>query len=146
MIREVHEEQINLMSVLGLKCVECGGENVPNESPYVCAKCGGNQDVVYDYRRIKKSVSPQRLSLNPENSIWRYKELLPIDEGSLMPLLQIGWTPLYSYKNWAGEFGINNLFIKDDGRNPSASFKDRASAVAVVKANEAGARTITCAS
>jgi len=134
------------MNVLGLKCFDCGSENEISAASYACPKCGGNQDVIYDYHRVKKTFSPDALGQNPESSIWRYRPLLPIDEKSQIPFLQIGWTPVYLYKDWAAEFGINDLIIKDDGRNPSASFKDRASAVAVVKAQESGATAITCAS
>src|SRR4051812_33781938 len=115
------------MNVLGFKCFDCGSESDPSVAAYNCPKCGGNQDVVYNYHRIKKEFSRESLGQNPDHSIWRYRPLLPITEKSQLPVLQIGWTPVYSYRNWAAEFGIANLIIKDDGRNPSASFKDRAS-------------------
>src|SRR5581483_4912666 len=134
------------MNATGLKCIECLNESELSATAYTCPKCGGNQDVVYDYVKIKNLFSRETLSQNPDRSIWRYKALLPIDESVAVPRVQIGWTPLYSYEDWAKDFGIGNLFIKDDGRNPSASFKDRASAVAVVKAQEAKAKFIACAS
>ena len=134
------------MNVLGLKCFDCGGETDATAETLSCLTCGGNQNVVYDYQYIKKAFSRELLLQNPDRSIWRYKPLLPIDQNSQLPFLQIGWTPVYQYADWAAELGIGNLIIKDDGRNPSASFKDRASAVAVVKARESGAAAITCAS
>jgi len=134
------------MNVLGLKCFDCGNEQGITSAPFNCPKCGGNQDVVYDYHSIKINNSRESLSENTDRSIWRYKPLLPINEESQIPFLQVGWTPVYSYQDWANEFGIQNLIIKDDGRNPSASFKDRASAVAVIKAQEKRATAITCAS
>jgi threonine synthase len=134
------------MNVLGLKCSDCGSEHDISATPYNCPKCKGNQDVVYDYPQIENEFSRESLWQNSDRSIWRYTPLLPINQESHLPFLQVGWTPVYFYKKWAAELGIHNLIIKDDGRNPSASFKDRASAVAVVKAQESGAAAITCAS
>jgi threonine synthase len=134
------------MNVHGLKCFDCDTEHNATGVVYNCPKCGGNQDIVYDYHHIKNTFSRDSLVQNSDRTIWRYRPLLPINEKSQIPFLQIGGTPVYSYKAWAAEFGIKNLIIKDDGRNPSASFKDRASAVAIVKSQESGAAAITCAS
>src|SRR5262245_25602191 len=139
-------ETSEAMNVLGLKCFDCGSEHDIAVTLYNCPKCEGNQDVTYDYTRIKVHFSRESLSRNTDRSIWRYAPLLPINQESRVPFLQVGWTPAYSYKRWAAELGISNLIIKDDGRNPSASFKDRASAVAVMKAQESNAAAITCAS
>jgi threonine synthase len=79
-------------------------------------------------------------------TMWRYRALLPIDDWSFLPPLTVGWTPIYDCKKLAQRWGIGQLLIKDDGRNPTASFKDRPSALAVVKAKEAGASVITTAS
>src|SRR5947209_19973388 len=125
--------------VLGLKCIECGREQPALPDSYVCAACGGNQDVVFDYARIAKDWSKEILDWNTNRSIWRYFPLLPIEPETSLPRLQIGWTPVYEYRDWAEELGIGNLWLKDDGRNPSASFKDRASAVVIAKALEARA-------
>jgi threonine synthase len=78
--------------------------------------------------------------------MWRYRPLLPIEDASDVPPLTIGWTPIYDCIKLAGRYGIKQLLIKDDGRNPTASFKDRPSALAVVKAQEAGAAIVTTAS
>ncbi len=134
--------------VKGLRCVLCGGEYGVEETLYTCPKCGveGILDVVYDYDLIGQRLSKGRLAQNPERSIWRYADLLPIADRGLIPPLQVGWTPLYHAKRLGKQLGLENLYIKDDGRNPTASFKDRASAVGVVKALELGFETITCAS
>ena len=78
--------------------------------------------------------------------MWRYRAFLPVEPESAPTPLRVGWSPLYKADNLARELGIKTLYIKDDGQNPTASLKDRASAMAVVKAREAGATTIACSS
>ena len=78
--------------------------------------------------------------------MWRYRPFLPVEEDSPAPPLRVGWSPLYRAGRLAKVLGLKTLYIKDDGQNPTASLKDRASAMAVVKAREAGADTIACSS
>lgn len=118
----------------------------PKEMKYLCDKTGENLEVIYDYKKIKSRISPQSLKENRDYSVWRYAPLLPIESTELAPPLQIGWTPLYKSKKLGKMIGANNLYLKDDGRNPSASFKDRASSVALVRARELGADIVTGAS
>jgi len=144
--------------VLGLKCVLCGAEYDVGEVLYVCPKHGdeGILDVVYDYELIGRRLTKERLADDPTNSIWRYADLLPIADPGLIPPLQVGWTPLYRAERLEKRLGpsslgrrtkgLKHLWIKDDGRQPTASFKDRASAVGVVKALELGRDVMTCAS
>lgn len=132
--------------VTSLQCVQCGSDHPVNEGLYTCPACQGNLDVLYDYEAIGSKVSREALAADLDRSIWHYRALLPIAKESPVPPLFIGWTPIYSLPKWAGEYGIKELLIKDDGRNPTASFKDRASALAVVKAQEAGVDIITTAS
>jgi threonine synthase len=134
--------------VLGLKCVLCGAEYEPDEILYVCPKHGdeGILDVLYDYDRIGTRLTKEGLAGNHDYSIWRYAPLLPVEEGGPRPPLQLGWTPMYHAQRLGERLGLRHLYLKDDGRNPTASFKDRASAVGVVKAMELGYETITCAS
>jgi len=134
--------------VLGLKCVLCGREYGVDEVLYVCPHHGdeGILDVVYDYRLISKEISPSSLASNPEHTIWRYKPLLPVQPDSPVPPLTVGWTPLYHAERLGKKLGMSQLYIKDDGREPTASFKDRASAVGVVKAMELGREIIAAAS
>ena len=132
--------------VIGFKCFECASSFSPSEIEYVCLDCGGNLDALYDYERAGKELNKVTLAADRNLTIWRYRALLPIEDLSLAPPLAVGWTPIYDYPGLAAEFGVKRLFIKDDGRNPTASFKDRPSALAVVKAREAGARVITTAS
>jgi len=134
--------------VIGLKCVLCGKQYSVEETLYTCPECGaeGILDVIYDYDLIRQRLSKESLARSQDWSIWRYVDLLPISNRDLIPPLQVGWTPLYHAQRLGQSLGLKQLYIKDDGRNPTASFKDRASAVGVVKARELGFQTITCAS
>ena len=135
--------------VLGLKCVLCGAEYDVGEVLYVCPKHGdeGILDVVYDYNLIARRWTKDHLAKDQQTrSIWRYADLLPIADPSLVPPLQVGWTPLYRAGRLEKRLGLRHLWVKDDGREPTASFKDRASAVGVVKALELGRDIMTCAS
>jgi threonine synthase len=134
--------------ILHLKCLICGEEYAPDEIDYVCPHHGneGIVDVRYDYERISRRISPGILAGNDEWTIWRYKPLLPVEPDADVPPLAVGWTPMYEAPRLAASLGLKQLWVKDDGRQPTASFKDRASAIAVVKAREKGAQIITTAS
>ncbi|HXU40111.1 MAG TPA: threonine synthase [Blastocatellia bacterium] len=129
-----------------LKCVECGRGHRPGEAEYVCLNCGGNLEVLYDYDRVRAKLSKESLANDRSLTMWRYRPLLPIEESSAVPPVTVGWTPIYDCPKLAERYAVSQLLIKDDGRNPTASFKDRPSALAVVKAQEAGATIITTAS
>ena len=134
-----------MKNVKHAKCVRCGKiyEAVPQLTN--CA-CGGILDIVYDYDYIKTRLTRETLAGRRDNSMWRYRELLPVEEDTQAPPLRVGWSPLYEAKALAEELGIGRLYVKDDGLNPTASLKDRASSMAVAKALEAGARVIACSS
>ncbi len=134
--------------VKALKCLICGKEYGVEEIDYVCPDHGddGILDVTYDYDFIKQSFKKEDLLHANEYSIWRYKPLLPVSPDSVVPPLNVGWTPLYNAPRLADELGLKAVWIKDDGRLPTASLKDRASAIAVVKAQEKGSAIITTAS
>ena len=134
--------------VKALKCLICGKEYGVEEIDYVCPDHGdeGIVDVTYDYDFIKQHFKKEDLLHANEYSIWRYKPLLPVSPDSVVPPLNVGWTPLYNAPRLADELGLKEVWIKDDGRLPTASLKDRASAIAVVKAQEKGSAIITTAS
>jgi threonine synthase len=135
--------------VTGLKCIHCGRRYATEEVETYCPACGyhdGILDVQYDYKAVREELNAKTLAGNRELSMWRYLPLLPVLSPDLIPHLQVGWTPLYEAPRLAGELGVARCWVKDEGRNPTASFKDRASAVGVVKALEKGAAQITCAS
>ena len=133
-------------NVAGFKCVECGREHRIGETEYVCVSCGGNLDLVYDYGRVRAQLTKASLTGDRNFTMWRYRALLPIEDSSAVPPLTVGWTPIYDCSKLAQRYAVRQLLIKDDGRNPTASFKDRPSALAVVKAQEARAAIITTAS
>jgi threonine synthase len=135
--------------VTGLKCIHCGRRYATEEVDYYCPTCGyhdGILDVQYDYEAAREEINAEALASNRELSMWRYLPLLPVSSPDLIPHLQVGWTPLYETPRLAGELDVARCWVKDEGRNPTASFKDRASAVGVVKALEKNAAQITCAS
>ena len=140
-----------------LKCLVCGSEYNENEVMYTCPKCGdeGLLEVEYDYEAIKKeftkeylqnNFTKEYLQNNKMYNLWRYLPLLPINDPSKIGPLQVGFTPLYPVERIRADLGVSNLYIKDDGRNPTASLKDRASAIVTAKARELGLNEITCAS
>lgn len=126
--------------VTGLRCVLCGKVYAPDEVEYVCPDHGneGILDVLYDYDAIRIG----RGDLGTDWSMWRYRPLLPIEADAAVPPLKVGWTPMYEIQ----AMGLARLWVKDGGREPTASFKDRASAIAIVKAREKGAEVVTTAS
>lgn len=131
--------------VLGAKCTRCGAEYEALPTITTC-KCGGILDIQYSYSAIRDHFSPADLEQNHDYSMWRYRPFLPVEEDSPAPPLRVGWSPLYRADRLSKVLGLKTLYIKDDGQNPTASLKDRASAMAVVKAREAGADTIACSS
>jgi len=140
--------------VLGLKCTICGAEYGAGETEYVCPKHGddGILDVVYDYELVARRLGADRPSSDAPLSIWRYLPLLPVEPEATQRLIEgtvlgsVGWTPLYTAPRLAAQLGLRRLWVKDDGRQPTASFKDRASAIAVVKTRELGYEVVTTAS
>lgn len=133
--------------VTGLRCVFCG-VTYSTRTPYTCPACGitGALDVQYDYPAVAKSLTRRSLSKRSEYSNWRYRELLPIRRDAVLPALQVGWTPIVEAPSLARTVGLKTLYLKDDGRNPTGSLKDRASSVGVVKAREKRQKIIACAS
>lgn len=139
---------MTLQHIKSLKCLICNKEYLTSEVSYVCPDHGneGILDVIYNYAAIQAQFSKQELSESKDFSIWRYKPLLPVSPESEVPLLSVGWSPLYKATRLAADLNLKELWIKDDGRQPTASFKDRASAIAIVKARENNAQIITTAS
>ena len=131
--------------VLGAKCVKCGKEYAAVPDLTTCT-CGGILDIQYDYAAIRRDFSPKDLARNDDRSMWRYRPFLPVEDTTPPPPLRVGWSPLYQADRLAKELGLKKLYVKDDGLNPTASLKDRASSMAVAKAGEAGAHTIACSS
>ncbi|MEW6566922.1 MAG: threonine synthase [Chloroflexota bacterium] len=133
---------------LGYACSVCRAEYGPGDVIYTCPQDGGNLDVLLDLAAIGKAVCPRDIESAPETSIWRYLPLLPVGDPGCRdtPLRAVGWTPLLRPKRLEARLGLHQLWLKDDGRNPTASFKDRASAVTVARARQVGAEVVVTAS
>ncbi len=135
--------------IVGYRCTVCGKEFPFGPERMTCPDCGekGILDILYDYDEIGRVLTRESLSACRDNSMWRYRALMPVaDTVDVSKFLRIGWTPLYESLSLGRELGVKALYIKDDGINPTASLKDRASGVAVAKAIELGYDTIACSS
>lgn len=129
-------------------CSICGATYEPDEVTYTCPKDGGNLNVILDYEALKQQYSPDNFMDLPEASLWRYINLLPVsDPGGIgTPIHRAGWTPVYKPPRLAEKLGLQHVWVKDESPNPTASFKDRASAIVVARALEIGAEVTVAAS
>jgi threonine synthase len=134
--------------VIGLDCVVCDATYPADFTGYVCPHHGdeGILDVQYDYDGIAATFTKEALAENHNHTMWRYGPLLPIASDTRVPPLTVGATPMYQAPRLASAAGVGRVLVKDEGRQPTASLKDRASAMAVAKAMEIGADVITTAS
>ena len=132
----------------GYQCSVCKKEFLPMSVLYTCPTCGGNLDVVLDFEHIKQKYQPEDITSRTDFSLWRYLPLLPVKDpgGETTPLHFAGWTPLYSPPALVQKLGLQQFWLKDEGKNPTASFKDRASAIVVGRAREIGAEIVVTAS
>lgn len=132
----------------GFRCSLCSREYQLDEVQYNCPVDGGNLDCVLDFEYIRKQSTPDQIISGTDYSLWRYLPLLPVGEpGGLDTTLHAaGWTPIFSPPVLANELNLLHLWIKDESRNPTASFKDRASAIVVARAREIGAEVVVTAS
>ncbi|PTY04519.1 threonine synthase [Verrucomicrobia bacterium LW23] len=127
-----------------LKCRECG-RHYPKKAIHVCEFDFGPLEADYDYDLIKRSISRAAIESRPQ-SMWRYRELLPID-GEPTVGLQVGFTPLVKADRLAKALGVKELYVKNDTVNyPTLSFKDRVVSVALSRARELGFEVVACAS
>src|SRR5512134_3062161 len=133
---------------VGYRCSLCGEQYSPTEITYTCSKDGGNLDVVLDYDSIKNKYKPEDVLSRSDPSLWRFLPLLPVQEpaGEATPLHVAGGTPVYGLPRLAQKLGLQSLWLKDESRNPTASFKDRASAIVVARAREIKAEVVVTAS
>jgi len=129
--------------VLGLRCRECGGAYA-TEALHVCEFCFGPLEVAYDLDGLRQAVTHESIAAGPPN-MWRYADLLPVCGDSPVDL-GAGFTPLIRVDRLAAELGLGEVWVKDDTRNPTGSFKDRVVAVALTKARELGFKIAACAS
>jgi len=134
--------------VKDFRCTLCHQSYSPDNHLLICPSCGekGILEIEYDYEGMKKVVNREYFRRNSDYSMWRYAPLMTIPTDHLSEMLRVGWTPLYRSYRLRKQLGIKELYIKDEGLNPSGSTKDRASGVAVLKAIEIGKKTISCSS
>ena len=129
--------------ITGLACRQCG-RTEPLGLLYVCAACFGPLEVTYDLAAAGATLTRAAIERRAPG-IWRYLELLPV-EAAPARSLPVGSTPLVAADRLAPTLGIERLWLKDDTRNPSLSFKDRAVAVAAAVAVDLGVEALACAS
>jgi threonine synthase len=132
--------------VTGLRCVICQKVYQPDEVLYVCPDHGneGILEVEYDYGAIRAEIGD--VLPDASGGMFAYRPFLPVAENVPASPLVVGATPLQAAPRLAEAASVAELWLKDDGRNPTASLKDRASAVAIMKAQELGAEIVTTAS
>ena len=126
------------------KCIVCGNEYNIDDVRYTC-ECGGLLEISYDYEKIKENVSRESLRKR-EIGVWRYLDYLPVKDSKKIVSLCEGGTPLYKCDNLAKELGLKELYVKNEGANPTGSFKDRGMTMGVTRANELGVNVVGCAS
>ncbi len=128
----------------GYRCIACAETQAADFAGFVCPSCGGNLDLTYDYAAIAKDVAAG--FDNGRNDLFRYASLLPVRETDTPFPLRVGGTPMYAAPRLGASLGLRNLYLKDDTVNPSASTKDRASAVVLRRAMDIGAEVVSVAS
>src|SRR5512143_483470 len=133
---------------VGYRCSLCNTEYLPGQVTYTCSKDEGNLDVILDYDSIRSKYQPEDITSRADYSLWRYLPLLPVAEypGDGTPLHAVGWSPVFGLARLGNALGIKNLWLKDESGNPTASFKDRASAIVVARAREIKAEVVITAS
>jgi threonine synthase len=128
----------------GLKCKECAAE-YEAKAIHVCEFCFGPLEVDYDFSDLKGKITRKDIASGP-NSIWRYRQFLPVETNDPIDV-GTGMTPLLKSHRLARQLGLKNLYIKNDAVNmPTLSFKDRVVSVALTRARELGFTTVSCAS
>jgi threonine synthase len=155
----------------GFRCTTCDATYAPDDprATYTCPRDGGNLDAVYDYAAIARDVDPRAIAASPDRSAWHYAPLLPYTllpslqrtvgprseaerrevsgvRGESTPLTTFGWSPLYRGPRLEKSLGMRAVWLKDDSRLPSSSFKDRASSMVIARALQTNVATICAAS
>jgi threonine synthase len=120
----------------GYRCIACTETLTANFAGFVCPLCGGNLDITYDYTAIRKEIEQD----------FNFAPFLPVSRLDAPFPLQVGGTPLIEAHRLGASAGLQNFYLKDDTRNPSASTKDRASAIALRRAADIGAKVVAVAS
>jgi len=127
------------------ECINCHTKYEIDEIVYFCKKCGDILEIKIDMERAAETVKNGDYKKTPL-SVWRYRDFMPIHESTKLVTLNEGGTGLHRSERLGEALGLTNLWIKNEGENPTGSFKDRGMTVGVTKAVELGARHVICAS
>jgi threonine synthase len=128
-----------------MRCIGCGAAHDMAVPAYACASCGDLLEISMDTPSAQRRLSESPMADKPL-SVWRYRDLLPVDRAAPTFSRDEGGTPLIRCRNLEDQLGLEDLWIKFDGMNPTGSFKDRGMTVGISKAKELGMRIVTCAS
>lgn len=131
--------------VKDMVCTECKASFNPEGLIFRCPKCNAPLEIIYNYDQLTNIIRKE-VFINRINSLWRYSELLPLKDQSEVLSLNEGGTPLHKSQRLAEKFKLDFLYLKDETRNPTWSFKDRGTTVGISKAIEVGAKVVGCAS
>ncbi len=126
-----------------LRCFKCNSQYPPDKRIYTCPECGGLLEVVIELDKIrvtKKDIDPRWMG------VWKYREFMPVSKDARIITLTEGGTPLHRVENLRHDIGLKELYVKNEGANPTGSFKDRGMTLGVTKAIELGASAVACAS
>lgn len=128
----------------GYLCIACAEQQSADFAGFLCPACGGNLEITYDYDAVVEGI--EHSGMDRARSIFTFSAFLPVQRPAERFPLRIGRTPLYPARRLGESLGLRNLYLKDDTVNPSASSKDRASAIAVRRAMDIGADVVSVAS
>jgi len=124
--------------ITNLYCTNCGKEFSSEEIHTVCDKCGKVIYAKYDLEKAKETISKESIGSRKRYNIWRWHEIMPVKDEKYRITLGEGWTPILQFRNFGKQLNLDNLYIKDEGLNPTGSFKARGLGAAVAKAYEFG--------
>lgn len=127
------------------KCINCGSKYAIDEIVYFCRKCGDLLEVKYDNGELTRAAKKSEWRSAPL-SVWRYRDFMPIRDASKIVSLNEGGTGLHRCHRLGEKLGLQQLYVKNEGENPTGSFKDRGMTVGVTKAVELGVKAVICAS
>jgi len=127
------------------ECIECGKTFPVSRRLYTCPECDSLLEIELDLEKVKEEVDRDSLENDPV-TLWKYSPFMPVEDESNIVSLDEGGTPLYECDSLADWVGIDKLYVKYEGGNPTGSFKDRGMTIGVTKAIEYGVSTVTCAS
>ncbi|RKX51421.1 MAG: threonine synthase [Thermotoga sp.] len=131
--------------VMDMICTKCGKSFNEQALIFRCHECNAPLEIIYDYDKLSHIIN-KTFFTNRTNTLWRYFELLPLKNKANIISLNEGWTPLHKSENLSRYLKINTLYLKDESRNPTGSFKDRGTTVGISKAVELDVTTVGCAS